>query len=469
MSLKQQTRLQKEQKQEKIIWDTESLSKALEIKFPAGLEISSVAIDSRNIESRALFIGVKGENFNGSDFAAQALEKGAAFCIVDKKLDRVDSDKYIIVSNPLEALVKLAKYARARIKGSIIGVTGSVGKTSTKEMLKIAFENQGEEYASHGNFNNLIGLPLCLANMPEDTEYGILEMGMNTPGELSELSKIATPDISIVTTVEAVHLGHFSSVSAIAAAKSEIFEGMKPDSVAIINMDNPYSQILITKAKAKNLKIMFFGENEAADFAMLECKLEDASTLVAAEFKNKPYHYVLNAKGKHLAMNSLAVLSAVYAAGAELEFAAKNLKKFQAQKGRGQVLNVPKKNITIIDDAYNASPVAVRAALLNLGTYKKNRLIAVLGDMKELGSQEVELHKSLFFDIVNNKIDLVFTVGNLMKHLYEKLPDELRGKHTNNSKEMLAVLEKELKAGDVVLIKGSNSMDMESIVDGLVK
>ena len=455
-----------------IIWDSRSLELALGVNVPQGLNIYSVSIDSREIKKDALFVSLKGENFDGNDFAISALENGAAVALVDReiKVSKTLANRLIKVEDCFKALYKLAEFSRNRMKGKVIGVTGSVGKTTTKEMLRLCLSKQGEVYASVGNFNNHFGLPLTLANMPESTEYAVLEMGMSGKGEIHNLSILGKPDVSIITTVEAVHLEFFSSVAGIAEAKSEIFDGMKKGGVAILNFDNSYHKISLDKAKKEGLNVVGFAKKSPANFKLDSYKNNGITSSVSAEIFGKPFKYEIGISGEHHALNSLAVLAAIHAAGGEIESAAYQLKNFHAQKGRGYVHSL-KDGVVVIDDSYNASPSSISAALCNMTNFRNatpKRLIAVLGDMKELGVDAEEFHKGLAKDIIANKIDCVYTVGKLMFNLYKSLPANLKGMHTDNSNEMADILAEKAKKDDVILVKGSNSMKMSVIVDRLV-
>jgi UDP-N-acetylmuramoyl-tripeptide--D-alanyl-D-alanine ligase len=336
-------------------------------------------------------------------------------------------------------------------------------------MLRIALEHQGNLFATEGNLNNNYGLPLSLANMPENTDYGIFEMGMSSSGEISNLSKLSRPDIAIITTVEAVHLEFFTSVAGIAAAKAEIYDGMKEDDVAIINIDNPYAQILIDRAKQQKLKVVTFGEKNKCDYRLISYGIRSEHACITLDHHGKDYNYEISALGKHLAQNSIAALAAVNEAGAELEYGAHHLKNFKALKGRGEIIHVANGNYIIIDDSYNASPTSVKAALENLKFYKNDnhRVIAVLGNMVQLGSQSDEMHLGLCNDLSN--VDKVYTVGDSMKKVYDKLTDELRGGHADSSAEMLEIIANDIREGDVLLVKGSNAMKMNLIVENLIR
>jgi len=456
-----------------VLWDSKMLSSALGTNVGAGIEATGVSIDSRTIEPGQIFLAIKGESLDGNDYAKDALGKGAVLCIVSRVDDKLKKyqDKLVEVSNTQDALNKLAVYARSRLKGKVVGITGSVGKTSTKEMLRIALEDQGKIYVSQGNFNNHYGLPLCLANMPEDTDYAVLEMGMSSVGEIAHLARMAKPDVAIITTVEAVHLEYFNSVSAIAAAKAEIFEGMRKGDTAIINFENPYHQIILGFARDSELNVLSFGKEQKTSFKLESYEVNAGKAHIKAECMGRDIDYTLGATGIHLALNSLAVLAAVYAIGAELAYAARCLSKFKAQKGRGLVHKLTERKLIVIDDCYNAAPASVRAAIANLATYKtgKNRLVAVLGNMLELGAKSPEMHSELVHDIINHGIDRVYTVGSLMQHLHEKLPPDVAAGHADNSNAIAKIVANEIKAGDVILIKGSNSMKMATVVDRILE
>ncbi|MBA8666509.1 UDP-N-acetylmuramoyl-tripeptide--D-alanyl-D-alanine ligase [Holosporaceae bacterium 'Namur'] len=457
--------------EEKIIWNKTLLEQALGCEVKASFSACGVSINSRTIRRGEIFIAIKGENFDGNDFVLEALEKGAALVIISSINNNSlrNNKRVILVNNTMVALNKMAKFARSRLKGKVIGITGSVGKTSTKEMLKIALDNQGNVFATEGSYNNHIGLPLSLSKLPEDSDYAIIEMGMNHAGELADLTAIAIPDIAIITNVEAVHLEFFKSVSAIADAKSEIFNSMQAGGFAIINFDNPYHRILVSKAHNKQLNVVGFSETQKTPARLISYKLENGISHIKAELFGREYEYTINAPGKHLAYNSIAVLAATKIAGAEVECAAYNLSKFQSVKGRGEIRHL--KKITVLDESYNASPVAVKAALSNLGNYQAKgiRLIAILGDMAELGVNSANFHKELVQDITKNKIDKVFTVGAYMNYLHEELPKELKEVHTDTSEQMAEIIKKYINEGDVILVKGRRTMKMENIIEVLVK
>ncbi|MBS0236066.1 MAG: UDP-N-acetylmuramoyl-tripeptide--D-alanyl-D-alanine ligase [Proteobacteria bacterium] len=457
--------------QDQILWNSADLASALGQKVVDGISASSVSIDTRTIRPGALFIGIVGETMDGGKFAATAFEQGAAACILQSReqIPLQEEQRCIIVPDTMQAMEQLAVYARSRFTGQLIGVTGSVGKTSTKELLRLVLDAQGHTYANYGTFNNHYGVPLSLANLPPDAEYAILEMGMNHAGELQALSKLARPHVAIVTAVAPAHLEFFSSVAAIAAAKAEIFEGLEPSGKAIIDFDNPYHQILLRSASAHGAQIIGFSQYNKSNFMLLDTKIEDGGTLVTITCNEKLYSYKLQVMGEHWVKLSMAVLATVWALEADLEAAMYQMQNFQPPSGRG-LLKKAKNGAAVIDDSYNANPASVTASLASLAMHKKpgGRAIAILGDMRELGKQGTQLHADLAEPIRQHKIDLVYTVGELMHSLHEALPDDVRAGHSENAAELAAIIVPLINSTDVISIKGSKSMNMSLIVNALV-
>lgn len=453
----------------KTLWTSADAEKATGGKNTCKWKATGVSIDSRKIEPGDLFIAIKGDNFDGHDFVKDALKKGAAAAIVTHIPEGVGKDApLLVVKYIMSALQDLARFSRARIKGKIIGVTGSVGKTSTKEMLAAAFKGQGKVYFTEGNLNNHFGLPLSLARMPANTDFGIFEIGMNHPGEITPLSKLARPHVAIITTVEAVHLEFFKSVEEIADAKAEIFAAMGKKETVVLNFDNPHYKRLQSSAKNAGIKkIISFGIKKGADFRMDSYSEVAGKAVIKLDANGDVMNYKLGIASKHQALNSAGVLAVVQAAGGDVTKAAKNLGKIEAKAGRGKSydINYDGKSIAIIDDCYNASPASVSAALDNLGARKVNgRKIAVLGDMFELGDNAPELHKGLSKKIIDNNIDLLFTAGELSLNLYNAVPEKIKGGTAANSSDLGKVLAKSLKTGDVILVKGSRGMKMENLI-----
>lgn len=447
------------------LWNSQTLSQALRIEIAAGLAITMVAIDSRKISAGGLFIALKGQNFNGNEFAVKAIESGAAACLVDEDIDFND-DKIIKVSDCMVALNQLALYKRECTRAKIFAVTGSAGKTTTKEMLKMALDSQGSTYASFGNYNNHLGLPLSLANMPEDSVFGVFELGMNHKGEISALTRMLRPHISIITTVDAAHLEFFDSVEDIARAKSEIFEGMNKGDYAIINRDNKYYPIMHNVANTHKLNIISFGSDNA-DYALRKYEIKDNQADIEILANNQTIAFSLKSLGKHLAMNALSVIAAAECADLDAFIAAKSLEQFTALIGRGEIV-IKSKGIKVINDCYNSNLASIKSGIESLKEYAKdNRSILIMGDIKELGSTSKQIHESVSEFISKNDIDKVFCVGDMSLHLYNVLPTEIRGANTKTSDEMAAIINQYLEENDMVLIKGSRSMKMEVILDAI--
>jgi UDP-N-acetylmuramoyl-tripeptide--D-alanyl-D-alanine ligase len=458
------------------IWDAKQAEKATGGKLIGATdwEVFGISIDTRLVKKGDLFIAIKGTRVDGHDYIREAFIKGATAVMVERMPANFPTTSPILqVDNCLKALTKLAESRRAETKAHLTAVTGSVGKTSTKEMLNIVFSNFGITHATIGNNNNDIGAPLTLARMPLDAEYGIYELGMNHSHEITPLSKLVKPHAAIITTVEEVHIENFENIEGIAAAKAEIFDGMDSAGTAILNADNQFFEFLSKAAKRKGIQnIISFGRASDANIRLIEHRDNAKDSFVHASVFGKELGYTLSARGIHMALNSLSVLGAVHAAGLDIIEAASALSSFSGTAGRGQILHINKdgKNITLIDDSYNASPVSMRAALNNLGAIDaKGRRIAVIGDMLELGEKSAQLHESLLNDIIHNGIDLVFTVGKTMKLLFNKLPEKIRGEAVDNADEVLPLLESSLKDNDMVLVKASHGIRLDKVVTTLQK
>ncbi|HEX6980351.1 MAG TPA: UDP-N-acetylmuramoylalanyl-D-glutamyl-2,6-diaminopimelate--D-alanyl-D-alanine ligase [Alphaproteobacteria bacterium] len=457
------------------LWTAADAAAALGLRPAGSWQATGVSIDSRTLQAGDIFVALKGPNHDGHDHVRGAFAAGAVAAIVERHISDVPADRLLTVPDTLEAICRLGRAARARnTRGRFIAVTGSVGKTSTKEALRHVLAALGPTHASAGSYNNHIGVPLTLARMPADTAYGVFEIGMNHPGEISPLVGMVRPDIAVVTTVEAVHLAHFpNGLDGVAAAKAEIFEGLK-GGVAIINRDNAYFDFLSERARAAGVeRVIGFGTHAHADARLVEVRLEPTWSLVSAVIDGRALTYRVGAAGRHWAINSLAVLAAAAAAGADLGAAAVSLAELSPPKGRGQRHRVGSgdRSFELIDDSYNASPVSMRAAfdvLRAAAPAPGGRRIAVLGDMLELGTDSPRLHASLADALVANGIDLVFTCGQLMARLHDALPATLRAGHAANSEQLAPMVRAAIRPGDVVMVKGSFGSRMGRIVDALL-
>ncbi len=439
---------------------------------------SGVSIDSRTVEPGDLFIALAGPNFDGHEYVAQALNNGAAAAMVHRPPKAVAPDApLLIVDDTMEGLTALGTFGRLRFDGKVIAVTGSVGKTSTKEALRTALGAQAPTFATTGNLNNHWGVPLSLSRMPADNAYGVLELGMNHPGEIERLSRQCKPDVAIITSVEAVHLENFDSVEAIADAKAEIFAGMNPASTAILNRNNRHFPRLVAHARTAGIgQVWSYGEHPDAEARLLDCSLHATCSAVSASIRGEVLQYSLSVPGQHWVLNSLGVLLAVKAIDGDVAAAARALSKIQPLKGRGarsRIRLLQDDHIgafTLIDECYNASPTSIAASLAVLGTADPDgggRRIAVLGDMLELGEQAASLHVGLKQHLVSADVDLVYACGPNMAKLYDALPPGMRGACARDSRELAIKIAEAAQPGDVIMVKGSLGSRMALVVDAL--
>lgn len=427
----------------------------------------------------------KGEVTDGHAYLAQAFAAGASAAFVRKDYVRPNTPEaagwnLIRVKDPDEALIALGQAARARFTGKVIAVTGSAGKTGTKEMLATALGALGKTHASQKSFNNHVGVPLTLALMPRDAAYAVIEMGMNHAGELSALTKQVRPHIAIVTTIEPAHIEHFGTIEKIADAKAEIFEGLTTDSagnapIAILNCDNEMFARLKAAANATPaVRVLAFGEDEHADTRLTDCTLHADSSKITADVTGDMIRMRLNIPGRHIAQNALSVLTAIKAAGGNLNKAVAALESAQAVGGRGAritlMIDGSPPPVILIDESYNANPGSMRAALDTFAMTEPaagGKRIAVLGDMLELGKDGPQLHAALANAVLHAKVDQLFCCGPQMEALYQTLPPAWRGAHTADSKALVAPLLDAVKPGDVILVKGSLGSKMAYIVEAL--
>ncbi len=444
--------------------------------------ITGVSIDTRTIRPGDLFVALT-DIRDGHDFVGQALDAGAGAALVSRRPNGIAADANLLtVDDPLFALESLGSAARARATNAkIIAVTGSAGKTSVKDALSAILSPQAATHASDRSYNNHWGVPLTLARMPEDTAYGVFEIGMNHSGEISPLTRMVRPHIAIVTNVLPAHLGNFSSVAEIAAAKSEILEGVLPGGYAVLNRDNPWFDLLATRAAALGLDVVSFGEHEAASVRMLRLSQQAESASVEADILGERVLFKLNTAGRHQAINALAVLAAVKLSGADLAKSALALGRWKPGDGRGARRRIrldpidPKSAFLLIDESYNANPASVVAALETLTLAeptdtpqgRKGRRIAILGDMLELGDDADRLHAEIADCSYMQHVDLVFACGPHSKTLYEALPKSKRGDWAADSQTLAPLVKADIRSGDAVMVKGSLGSRMATIVTAL--
>ncbi len=459
------------------LWSWDKLVAALgaTVDGDAPEGVTGISIDTRTLQTRDLFVALK-DIRDGHDFVPAAFQAGAAAAIVAKTYQRQSSDGALLrVDDPLKALEALCQAARQRLSADahVIAVTGSVGKTGTKEMLRAACQALGTTHAAEKSYNNHWGVPLTLARMPADTKFGVFEIGMNHAGEITPLVAMVRPHVAIVTTVEPVHLEFFDSVADIAHAKAEIFSGLIPGGAAIINRDNPYADILETAAKAAGARIVMFGEDELSDIRAAKITLGPQSTKALVRYDSLEREIEIGIPGVHVAKNALAVFAALNALDLDLDRALPALGDIQATAGRGARMRFQAsdgRDILVIDESYNANPASMRAALAALGAVPRadfSRRIAVLGDMLELGASSGQLHTELKTALESADVDLVFASGPNMRLLYEALPQSRQGGWAEASSGIAIQLCQAVKGGDAVMIKGSLGSRMGPLVVAL--
>lgn len=458
-----------------ILWTADEAARATGGRAIGTWEATGVSIDSRSVAAGDFFVAIQGPHFDGHGFVADALQKGAAAAMVSAIPDGLPADApLLIVEDTLEALRGLACAARGRTGAKVIAVTGSVGKTGTKEALRLVLGRQGSCHATEGNLNNHWGLPLSLARMPKETDFAVLEMGMNHPGEITPLSEMAQPHVAVITTVEAVHSEFFSSTDEIADAKAEIFDGMGGEGggSAILNRDNPHFERLAAAARRKGLTVIAFGSHEAADVRVRRFAIESDGSSIEAWILGQVIDCRIGAPGRHWVNNSLAVLGATAAAGANVKQAAAALEDLRPPEGRGRQHTIPygAGHFTVVDESYNASPVSMQAAFETLAHAAPDggRRIAVLGDMLELGADSDARHAALSEPLIEAGVDLVFTAGPRMAHLWEALPKSMRGGHGADSEQLSPMVTAAVRPDDLVMVKGSAGSRMGVIVAALI-
>jgi UDP-N-acetylmuramoyl-tripeptide--D-alanyl-D-alanine ligase len=379
----------------------------------------------------------------------------------------------LIIPDVLEGLRDLARAARARLHARVVAVTGSVGKTGTKEALRLALSANGETHASVSSYNNHWGVPLSLARCLESVKYAVFEIGMNHAGEITPLTKLVRPQVAIITTIEPVHLEYFGSLEKIADAKAEIFAGVEKGGATVLNRDNGQYERLVAAAETAGVgRIVSFGAHDGADARLLRVSLQADSSTIEARILGQPVTYRLGVPGRHLVLNSLAALAAASLVGADLALAALALNNLKPASGRGArtLLTVPGGAVLLIDESYNANPASMRAALALLGQAEvgdRGRRIAVLGDMLELGPTGAQLHGAIAEAVEAAKIDLVYCSGPLMRALWEALPSPVRGGYAETAAGLETTVLDAIRAGDAVMVKGSLGSKMGPIVRAL--
>jgi UDP-N-acetylmuramoyl-tripeptide--D-alanyl-D-alanine ligase len=438
-------------------------------------QATGVSIDSRTVTPGDLFVALRGPSFDGHDFVARAFAAGAVAALVSRQPPGLTASDgaLLMVPDTLTALADLGRAARARSRARVIAVTGSVGKTGVKEALATCLAGQGATYATAGNLNNHWGVPLSLSRLPASCRFAVFELGMNHAGEIGPLARLVRPDVGVITTIEPAHMEFFASLAAVADAKAELFEGMTASGIAVLNRDNGQFERLAAAARFRGIgAIRGFGGHPGAEARVLECAMDADGSVVVAEIRGEPVTYRVSLPGRHWVINSLAVLLAAEAAGADLSTAAGCLGHLAPVRGRGSRRRFPltQGSFTLIDESYNASPAAMVAAfqvLAQTDPESHGRRIAVLGDMLELGEQADAFHAGLAGPLTAAGADLVFCCGPHSAALLPHLPAARRGGWTADSAGLAPLVAAAVRDGDVVLVKGSAGSRMARVVAAL--
>ncbi len=450
------------------LWTAAELRAATGGRLEAEVDVSGVSIDTRTLRAGELFVALRDQR-DGHDFVADALARGAAAALVDRDPPGVALGAPLLrVAETLAGLRALGAAARVRSRARCVGVTGSVGKTTTKEMLRVALGGLGPTHAAAASYNNHWGVPLTLARMPRDTAFAVIEMGMNNRGEIAPLTRLARPHVAVITTIGTSHIGHLGSQAAIAEEKADILLGLEPGGAAVLPTSSEFLPRLRERAAEVGARVLTFGEEPTADVALRAYEAAPDGGLARLDQGGAPLDLRLNAPGRHIAVNACAVLAAVLALGGDVAKAAAALAGFDAGAGRGQrvTLRLAGGEALLLDDSYNASPQSIRAGLQVLAAQPARRRIVALGDMRELGEGGPTMHADLAPDVAA-VADLVYCCGPLMRHLFEGLPAAKRTVHVEDSAALAPLLAAAVQPGDAVLVKGSLGSRMARVVAAL--
>lgn len=463
-----------------LLWTSAEMVAAMDGRpvgeLPQG--VTGISIDSRSITPGEAFFAIKGDRVDGHSFASMAAANGASLLVVSEaKLPALGRliCPMIVVDDVLEAMYMLASAARARAQAQVIAVTGSVGKTSTKEMVASGLKPSGKVHAAVASFNNHWGVPLTLARMPADTEFGVFEIGMNHPGEIRPLTKLVRPHVAVITTIAPAHLGNFNSMKEITAAKAEIFEGLEPEGYAVLNRDIEQFESLARTAKNTGAQIISFGEHSKASFKLLDYRTRgDKGQVQAMLGSDEPVSFELGLPGQHMAENALAALAAISVAGGDPIAAVEALSETRQLNGRGRRhrLKADGGVFTLIDESYNANPASMRAALELLGSFElqgNGRRIAILGDMLEMGAYAHDAHEALAAPLVSCGVTDVWLAGDEMKALRDALPESIVVEYRANARELAEFASGAIAADDVVMVKSSLGIGFSDIVKKILE
>lgn len=449
-----------------VLWTAREIAKATGGTVNGDFEATGATFDSREVQPGDLFVAMPGTVHDGHKFVPSALERGASGLLVSQAVDA----PHVLVDDTALALQALGRAARERVDATIIGVTGSVGKTSTKEALHAALDRwcRGGVHRSVKSYNNHTGVPLSLARMPRDTKYAVLEMGMSNAGEIAALTRMVRPNVALITAIGPAHIEQLGSEEAIADAKAEIFEGLEPEGIAILPNDTPHRARLVKAARRHADRIVTFGGGDADVHALHAVRAEGGGSLIAAALIDSEVTLTISQRGEHWVSNALAVLAAVEAVGGDVAVAGLALADLGGLKGRGErhMVRVDGGEALLIDESYNANPVSVAATLRSLGSEPvSGRRIAVLGAMKELGSHSEELHAGLARPILDAGVDRLILLGDETRPLESSLGGRIGVERAEDADEAADLLMRFLAPGDAVLVKASNSVGLARLVE----
>ena len=453
-----------------VLWTSDEIAVATGGRASGRFEVGGVTFDSREVEAGDLFVAMPGTVHDGHRFVEGAFASGAAGAIVSQPVD----GPHVLVDDTFAALQALGRASRARSRATILGVTGSVGKTSTKEALYAALDRNrpGKVHRSVKSYNNHTGVPLSLSRMPRDCEFAVFEMGMNNRGEIRALTAQVRPHLALITAIAPAHIENLGSEEAIADAKAEIFEGLEPGGVAIVPNDTPHRDRLVKAARRYAERIITFGSGDADVHAMHAVSVEGGGSLIGAELLERELTFTISQAGEHWVSNSLAVLAAVEAVGADVALAGLALADLGGLKGRGErhVIRLDAGEALLIDESYNANPASMAATLKSLGAESGAlRRIAVLGPMRELGEHGPALHAALAPAILSARVDHVILIGGEMRPLSEALSGQVHLSGVDSVDEATDALRRLVRPGDAILVKASNSVGLSKLVESMAK
>jgi UDP-N-acetylmuramoyl-tripeptide--D-alanyl-D-alanine ligase len=441
------------------LFTAEALMHALGGTMTQPFHATGVSIDTRTLQPGDLFVALVTGAGDGHDYVSAALDRGAAGALVHRPHGLPDDAPLIVVGDTLAGLTALGAFARERFTGSVAAVTGSVGKTTTKEMLRTVLAESGATHAAHASYNNHWGVPLTLARMPEDFDYAIVEIGMNHPGEIAPLARLASPDVAVITSAEAAHIGNLGSLEAIAAEKASAAQGVLQGGSVVLPADSAMFGVL--RSCVGDVPVVTFGAGNIVDLEQ-----DFSGSTVSALVAGRRLDFRVGVPGRHMVMNALAALTAASVIGADIERGARALENFAAVGGRGVQRKVMGGRATLLDESYNASSASMRAALSVLKLIPARRHVAVLGDMLELGDHSFAEHISLAKDVCE-AADIVYACGAWMKSLYEVIPATCRGFYAEDSAALAPAVVRDVQDGDAILVKGSLGSRMRLIVEAL--